>query len=588
MYLLLDPQADPEALTAKFPQFVDDYVGGEALRQVNTTLTFEIQPLRDIHFYSHRDNEAHANGNAQTVYLLAIIGLLILTIAWVNYINLSTARSMERAREVGIRKVAGAARSQLTGQFLLEAALLNTTALATAVLLATIAQPYFLQLTGQSQRHALWSEPWFWAALVLMLLVGTLLAGLYPAFALSAYKPARVLKGALSHSGSGIVLRKALVIFQFTASIALIIGTGTVYQQVQFMRSQDLGFNIDEILVVQGPLAVDSTYATLSGTFKNELARQAAVKNVSVSRSVPGRTTLSSTWFVRSDAEDQDQQYLYISYVDEDFLETYEIDLLQGRNFSSASDANNQTVILNETALERLGFTSPEEALNQRLSMPGAEYDLTIIGVIPNFHQFSLRSEYIPLLLLYTPTSRAFFSLRIETATDTASDLRTTLDAVETTWNATFPGNPFTYFFLNEDFDRQYRADERFGEISGLFALLAVLVASLGLFGLSSFVLLQRTKEIGVRKVLGSSISGILWLLSKDLFHLVLISSALAWPVAFLVMRNWLNGFTYRIDLGVFLFILSGVLVLAFSLITVSYQTWKAARANPVDALRYE
>jgi len=384
------------------------------------------------------------------------------------------------------------------------------------------------------------------------------------------------------------MLRKALVIFQFAATIALLVGTGTVYQQVQFMRDQDLGFNIDEILVVKGPLAVDSTYATLSGVFKNELARQEAVQRVSVSRTVPGHNTLSSTWFTRADAEDQDQQYLYISYVDEDYLETYEMDLLQGRNFSTAFGTDNRAVILNETALERLGFTSPEEALNQCLRMPGAEEDLTIIGVIPNFHQFSLRSEYIPLLLLYTPASQNFFSLRIQTTADAATSLRTTLDAVETTWNATFPGNPFTYFFLDDDFDRQYRADERFGELSGLFSLLAVLVASLGLFGLSSFVLLQRTKEIGVRKVLGSSVSGILWLLSRDLIHLVLISSALAWPVAYQVMRHWLNGFTYRINLDIFLFVLSGVLVLAFALTTVSYQTWKAARANPVEALRYE
>jgi putative ABC transport system permease protein len=587
LYLLLDPQADPEALADKFPQFVDDHVGGEALRRVNTTLTFEIQPLQDIHFYSHRDNEAQPNGNSQTVYLLAIIGLLILTIAWINYVNLSTTRSMERAREVGMRKVAGAVRSQLTGQFLLEAALLNAAALAIAVLLATLGQPYFLQLTGLSQGHSIWSEPWFWTGLVLMFLVGTFLAGIYPAFTLSAYKPVRVLKGVFSHSGSGVTLRKVLVIFQFAASVALLVGTGTVYQQVQFMRDQDLGFNMDEILVVQGPLAVDSTYATLTRAFKSELARQAAVKRVSVSRSIPGRTTLSSTWFLRSDAPDQDQQYLYISYVDEEFLETYEIDLLQGRNFSTAFGTDDRAVMLNETALERLGFTSPEEALKQRIRIPGAEEDLTIIGVIPNFHQFSLRSEHIPLLLLYTPASRHFFSLRIQ-ITAGAPNLRTTLDAIETTWNATFPGNPFTYFFLDDDFDRQYRADERFGEISGLFALLAVLVAGLGLFGLSSFVLLQRTKEIGVRKVLGSSVSGILWLLSKDLIHLVLISCTLAWPMAYLVMRNWLNGFAYRINLDVLLFALSGVLVLAFALTTVSYLTWKAARANPVEALRYE
>ncbi len=586
-YLLLQTGADSETFESKLKEFFEQKEK-EINKKEREELDYHLKPLKDIHLYSNLDFEIEKNGDARTVYFLIIIALVVLSIGWINYINLSTARSMERAREIGIRKVVGAFRIQLIRQFLTESLLFNIAAVILAIITVQVFLPFFNQLTGTPLSFKLWSDARFWLVCISMFTLGVLLSGLYPAFVLSSFKPVAVLKGKLARSSKSGALRKCLVVFQFAASIALIAGTMTIYRQISFMKAQDLGVNLDQTLVVRSPgVFFNRSYVHFLNrveTFKAELERIPAVSKTTASTFFPGEYSWVRHSARRISDRKSDEKEFRITNIDNDFVDFYEIEILAGRNFSYDFRTEYNCLLINEEALKLFGFETPEDAINEQIIYGNKAVPLRIIGVIKNYHQESLKHDYNPTLFLRTLARwRTNFSLRVST-----ENLSQTISSIQSTWNRVFPGNPFEYLFLDEHFDRQYHEDRQFGKISGLFTFLAILIGCLGLFGLSSYNTILRTKEIGIRKVLGSSISGILILLLKDLFKLIFIAILLALPVSYFYFHKWLENYAFRIEIGWWFFSIPIMLILSIVLLTVGYNTAKSATANPVDSLRYE
>ncbi|GAB3175421.1 ABC transporter permease [Telluribacter humicola] len=581
-YVQLRPDANPQALEAKFPALVDK-LAGEDHRKYNSSAVYLLQPLKDIHLYSHYMEEAEPNGDGTTVYLLLGVAFFIVFIAWVNYVNLATARAINRAKEVGVRKAVGSLRSQLIGQFLAESALLNGLAVALALVLVALVIPLFNELSGQELTLSLLGNAEFWLALMALYVTGVFFSGLYPAFVLSGFQPIAVLKGKISTSGQGIILRKSLVVMQFTASLFLLVGTFVVFRQIKYMREQALGINIDQTLIVNPPIVRnDSTYMNQMTAFKQELLRQPSIKHITASTVVPGQPSDWNAGGIRLVGTDEakGKQYRVIG-VDYDFRKAYDIKLLAGRDFSKEFGSDPKAVLFNKMAAKHLGFDQPEQAIGKQIDFWGQTF--TIVGVTDNFHQQSLRDAYEPLILRLIPDVGGYFSVKMETG-----DINNTIEKVQAEWNRFFPGNPFEYTFLDDRFNEQYRADQRFGQVFGLFTVLAILVACLGLFGLASFTIVQRTKEIGIRKVLGASVMGILQLFYREFAFLIILAFIVATPLAWYATSQWLQTYAFRITPDWELFVFPFVLVLTIALLIVSYQTLKAALMNPVRSLRSE
>lgn len=581
-YLLLRPGTDPVKLQAKFPAIVDKFSGADH-KKFNSAAVYLLQPLKDIHLYSHYMMEAEPNGDGKTVYLLLGIAFFIVIIAWVNYINLATARAVTRAKEVGIRKVVGSERKQLIFQFLLESALLNLMAVVLALLLMLAIIPLFNQLSGQHLTLTLFTEGYFWITFVGLLLLGILFSGIYPAFVLSGFKPIKVLKGKLTATAEGALLRKSLVVFQFAISLFLLIGTFTVFNQIQFMRKQSLGLAIDQTLIVKGPLVRnDSTFMNQLESFKQELQQHTNIKGIAASTTIPGQPVNWNAGGIRlvGQGEGDAKQYRIIG-TDYDYINVYKVKLIAGRPFSKDFGADPKAVIFNKRGVEQLGFNNPQEAIGKRIEFWGETY--TVVGVADNFHQQSLQLDYEPLIIRLIPESRDYFSIRV--SPDQAANV---ISLVKTKWDRFFPGNTFEHFFLDQHFNDQYKADQRFGQVFTFFSMLAIMVACLGLFGLASFTTIQRTKEIGIRKVLGASVIGILRLLYKEFALLLVVSFVIAIPVAWFAVRKWLDGYAFRVDVNWSFFVIPFLLVLLVALLTVSYQSLKAALGNPVNSLRTE
>ena len=581
-YVLLGKDVNPKMVEKKFPPIVEKFVGAD-MKKFNAAVTYNLQPLKDIHLYSHYMQEPDTNGDGKTVYLLLGIAFFIVIIAWVNYINLATARAMTRAREVGVRKAIGSRRKQLIIQFLSESALMNGIALVIALLLVAASIPGFNTLSGQQISFSLFTQNRFWFSLAALFITGVFLSGLYPAFVLSGFKPVEVLKGNMGSTKQSAVLRKSLVVFQFAASLFLLIGTVTVYQQIQYMRKQSLGINIDQTLVVAAPVVgIDSTYLQKMTAFKEDLGQYPFVKNITVSTSIPGEAVGWNAGGIKLVGADESQQKQYrVIGVDYDYMKTYGLKLIAGRIFSKNFGTDDSAVIFNRKAIEQLGFNKPEEALNKRIDFWGRRY--TIVGVTENFHQQSLHEAYEPLILRLIANVNGYLSVKTD-----AAQASKTIGLVKAEWSKFFPGNTFEYFFLDDHFNDQYKADRRFGQVFGLFTGLAILVACMGLFGLASFTTLQRTKEIGIRKVLGASVFNILKLLYREFAFLLLIAFVIATPLAWLTTSNWLQGYAFRINVQWIYFVFPFIFMILIALITVSFQSIKAAIANPVKSLRTE
>jgi putative ABC transport system permease protein len=581
-YLLLHKGADPAVVEKKFIPIVEKGVGDD-MKKYNSAVVYHLQPLTSIHLYSHYMMEPGENGDGKTVYLLLAIAFFIVVIAWVNYINLATARAITRAREVGVRKAVGSQRGQLIIQFLSESALLNGFALLLALIIVLIAIPGFNNLSGQHISLSLFSDGNFWIGLISLFITGVFFSGLYPAFVLSGFKPIEVLKGKLSGTKQSGLLRKSLVVFQFAASLFLLIGTVTVYQQIQYMRKQSLGINIDQTLVVSPPIVgVDSTFMQKISAFKQELQQQSSIKNITVSTSIPGEPVGWNAGGIKLVGQDESKQKQYrVIGIDYDYIKTYGLKIIAGRPFDKSFGSDKHSVIFNQKGIEQLGFNKPSDALGKKIDFWGDQY--TIEGVAENFHQQSLREAYEPLILRLIPDVNGSISIKT-----TAENAKQTITNVKAEWAKFFQGNTFEYFFLDDHFDEQYKADQRFGQVFGLFTSLAILVACLGLFGLASFTTLQRTKEIGIRKVLGASVGSILNLLYREFAFLLIIAFLIAAPLAWLTTSNWLQNYAFRINLQWTFFVLPFIAIIAIALITVSFQSIKAAVSNPAKSLRTE
>jgi putative ABC transport system permease protein len=581
-YLLLRKGADPHVVENKFKPVVEKFTA-EFMKRNNAAVTYSLQPLKDIHLYSHYMGEPESNGDGKTVYLLLGIAFFIAVIAWVNYINLATARAINRAKEVGIRKTVGSQRRQLITQFLSESALLNVFAVILAIMILVIAIPGFNLLSGQNLSFSLFTKSDFWLGLGALFIVGTFFSGLYPAFVLSGFRPIEVLKGKMTATTKGAILRKGLVVFQFAASLFLLIGTLAVYNQIKYMRKQSLGINIDQTLVVKRPMVLtDSTYLRNMTALKETLKQQTSVKGVTISSSIPGERVGWNAGGIKLVGTDESTQKQYrVIGMDYDYMKLYGIKLIAGRSFSREFGSDDSAVLFNKKGFEQIGLNKPEEAIGKKIDFWGRQY--TIIGVTENFHQQSLRESIEPLIFRLIPDIRGYMSVKT-----TAAQAGQTIAQVKASWNKFFPGNTFEYFFLDDHFDEQYKADQKFGQVFGLFTSLAILVACLGLFGLASFTTLQRTKEIGIRKVLGASVPQILKLLYQEFALLLVIAFVIAVPVAWYVISNWLQGYAYRTGIHWSYFIIPFAVILIIAWLTVSFQSIKAAIANPVKSLRTE
>jgi putative ABC transport system permease protein len=580
-YLQLKPGTDQKKFESKLVAFCNTHINNNEWNKKNNVRNeLHVLPVPDIHLYSNYNQEAEVNGDGQTVAFLFLIGILIIFIAWINYINLATARSIERAREVGVRKVLGALRSNLIGQFLTESLLLNLIALVIAILAAFLLTPAFNRFTGREAVTGFHLPLQYWSGFLLLFFTGSFLAGIYPAFVLSGYKPVTVLKGIFKNSTSGIVLRKVLIITQFITSVVLVAGTLIVYQQLSYMRSQKLGTNISQTLVIEGASAMqDSIYKGVFQPFKEDILHQPNVRSVTASSSVMGNEIYWTSGIKRLGNEYKSIT-LYHLGIDYDFIPSFEMKMRAGRNFSKQVTTDNKAVLLNEEAVRALGFKSPEEAVNQKVVRRDT---FTIAGVVADYHHQGLQKKVDPMIFLLRPNSRTFYSVKIGTG-----DARNTVASIGQLWRKYFPEDPFNYYFLDDSFNQQYRSDQLFGSIFSVFALLAILIACFGLAGLSAYNILQRRKEIGIRKVMGASVRQLLVLLSKDFLRLVFVSFLVAIPVTIVLMNRWLEDYAYRISIKWWVFLVAGGVSLLIAFVTISFQSIKAALANPVTSLRTE
>jgi len=580
-YVLLNPGTNYREFENKLPAFVEKKAG-EEMKKNNAGMVFHLQPISSIHLDSDFIMEFKPNGSRQSVYFLTLVALLIMLIAWINYINLSTAKSIERAREVGVRKVLGGLRSQLIQQFLTESLFLNVSAVLLAVVSAFMLTSWFSELTGRELGYELFKQAMFWAVLAALILSGAFLSGLYPAFVLSSFRPVEVLKGKFKNSNSGVWLRKGMVVLQFIASITLMVGTFTVYRQISFMRNQELGVNIEQAVVINSPMVTDSTYKHKFQAFKQRIAQYPEVVSVSASSAVPGAPPDWNAGGIRrlSQREDEQNQYRIIM-MDGEFIKGFGLQMVTGREFSDEVANEHENVLLNESAARLMGFAKPEDAINDQIFFWGDTFK--IVGVIKNYHQESLKKAFDALIFRYNEAPGGFYSVKFNT-----QNVKESLSQFELVWKEIFPGNPFHYFFLDDHYNQQYKADQQFGDIFGIFSGLAIFIACLGLFGLSSLTALQRTKEIGIRKVLGASVFGILRLISRDFILLIGAAILLSIPISVWAMNAWLQDFATRIPLAWWLFAIPGISVVIIALLTVSIHTMKAAMTNPVKSLKYE
>lgn len=572
-FVLLQPHADARALTLKLPAFMGKREN-ESMRKQQMASTLSLEPLKDLYLYSTRDGSA--NGNARNVYLFSIIAAIILLIACINFINLTTARSAERAKEVGIRKMAGALQAQLAGQFAGESILLCLFAFALSLGAAALLVPEFNQLAGKTISRGVFEHPADLMWLLAATLVIGVLAGLYPALVLSAFRPSAVLKGRFTTGGRGSLLRKVLVLVQFSLSIGFIIASIIVYEQLKYMRNQDLGFNKEQLMVI------DTEGDPHRLAFQQALKGIPGVLSTSMSSNVPGTEVPIVNCQIENVRGNMQVANLDSYFVDWDYLDQFKIRLVAGRGFSRDFQTDTtQAMIINEAAVKMFGYPSPQAAIGRRFSQFGR--DGKIIGVIRDFHFRGLREQIQPLAVRIEPD--AAYLVAVKVATD---QLPATMAAIGEKWRSVVPYRPLLYYFLDEYFDKQYRADERFGTLFLYFTILAICISCMGLLGLSAYSTILRTREVAVRKVLGASVAGIINLLSKEFLRLVLIAFAVASPLTWWMMHRWLMEFAYRTRIGWWDFAAAGLTAVLISVLTISANAIKAAMANPADSLRAE
>ena len=579
-YLKVRPNVNMEEFSQKVVHLADKYVA-DRLTPRGVSYNYSLLSLPGIHLHSPVRYDVEPTGNSAYVYIFSFVGFFVLLIACLNFMNLSTARSTKRAKEVGLRKVVGAQKTQLVSQFLGESLMVSLLSLGLALLMAKLAIPVVSRMTGITLNFSQLLTP-----LVLIALIGGSIlvgfaAGTYPALVLSAFRPVATLKGILKRKSRGFALRTVLVVFQFVISVILIFGTLVMSSQFSFMKNQHLGFTKEQklILPLRGGISITENYEAV----KDQFSQHVAITGATASSSIPGRSL--SSFSIRIIGEDDERaQDMYHLFFDHDFIPDYEIEMVAGRSFQKDMSTDIRgAFLINEAAVAAFGWSRPEDALGKRLQTGFGGRINPIIGVTKNFHYRGLQSEVEPLIMEFQPDIFRCITLSLN-----ISNLKDTLAFIESQWKTLFAGKPFESLFLDADFDRQYRADEQVGRIFGIFTVLGLFIACLGLLGLASFTAASRTKEIGIRKVLGASVLGIVILLSKQFTKWVLLANVIAWPAAYYIMSRWLKNFAYRADINILIFIVSGLLVLVIALLTVSFQSIRAATTNPAESLRYE
>ncbi|MGH7595705.1 MAG: ABC transporter permease, partial [bacterium] len=587
-YVLLPENLAAREFEKKFPEFVARHLGTEKAREYRNVLS-HLQPITDIHLHSHLSGEIEANGDRSYLIIAAIIAALILGIACINYMNLATARAISRAKEIGVRQVSGAHRLQLIKQFLGEAILLALLAAMVALFLSEISLPYFSDFVQKPLAFDYRDDLILLFSLAALALIVGILAGSYPAFLLSGLRPLIALKSNNSRMGKKSFSRQALVVVQFAMSVLLIIATLVIFEQMDYVKNKRLGFGREQVLVIPHARKIRYNPEPL----KTEFLQDPNVLQVAVSSHVPSNQlniTISAKPEGGNPNGSNEPWPITAVSVDADFLTTFGLQLLEGRNLAKEiSSDSTQAFVLNEAAARALNWPSPigkrfeAEFSTGSPSLPFEKRNGQVIGVVKDFHFESLHHEVRPIIFMIKPYWYFYISVKLR-----PENIGETLAGLERSWQRFFPESPFEYFFLDDTFDRLYRTEESWGRAIGFFALLSIFIACLGLLGLAAFTAEQRTKEIGIRKVLGASITGVAGLLSKDFVKLVLAANLIAWPLAYFAMNKWLQDFAYRIEIGWWVFALAGGLALLIALLTVSTQAIKAALANPVEALRYE
>lgn len=584
-YVKLAPGTNPEILESKLPSLVNKFEPDLANQGREDILT--LQPIADIHLTSKLSDEAEVNGSESVIFYLSIIAWFILVIAWINYVNLSTAKAVNRAKEVGLRKVMGSQKSQLVTQFMVEAFLINAFSIAVAVGFLAIFMPVFNTIVGMQGAFSIWTQTWFWSSLGILLLVGSALSGIYPAFVLSSYDPLTTIKGKFKNSNEGSALRKGLVVLQFAASIGLIIGTSVVYNQMNHMQNSDLGFNADQIMVIQRPAVRDTSRQVAENdynSFRNNVSGLASVKGFGATLVNPGTKLRFKTDMRLNSAAPTETSAFAFNMMDYDYMNIMEMELAAGRMFSKEYAKDIDTAILiNEAGARALGFLDAKEAVGKYVSLDDWQWKPQIVGVMKDYHQETLKEKIIPQFFILRDFGNEFYLVKLG-----SGNITPTVKTIEEQWAKSFDNNPMDYFFLDEYFNSYYKAERQFQDMFLFFSVLAVVVGCMGLFGLSLFTTVQRSKEIGIRKVLGASVGNIMKILVSDILKLILIANLIAWPLAYYVMNQWLENYPYHIELNLLLFIGSAIIVILVAMFTVGAQTFKSAQTNPVDVLKYE
>jgi putative ABC transport system permease protein len=586
-YLVLNKDADPKQLEAKFPQLVAKYVVPEVQHDMGVSLAeaqksvstfrFTLVPLTDIHLHSNTKMELEPNGDMQYVYIFSVLALFILLLACVNFTNLSTARAIKRAREVGIRKVMGSVKKQLIVQFLSESVLFTFFSMLLSYILIFLLLPYFNQLANKNISFDFFLNYKLILAVLLVSFIAGILAGIYPAFFLSSFNTIKVLKGASMQGSQKKPLRSSLIVFQFFVSTALIIATVVIYQQLHYMQNKKLGYDKEQVLFLPDArlLGKDQT------AFKQQLLQDNRVVSASISRSIPGGRIMDGTEiYPKNENSNGEEIHANISHVDYDYLRTLGIQILKGRNFSKDFPTDSSGIVINEAAVQQLGWTN-DNAVGKSIVRSGQQ-EFKVVGVVADFNYASLKQKVAPLMMMLGGN---FGGLIVKINT---RDVKGFLTDLKKHWDSFNPMGPLEYNFLDEKFAALYVSEQRTKQIFSAFAILAIIIASLGLFGLSAFVIEQRTREIGIRKVLGASVRQVLLLVSKEFLLLVAIAFIISVPVTWWAMNEWLKDFAYRINIGAGVFITAGLFAILIAFFTISFQAIRAAWANPVKSLRTE
>jgi putative ABC transport system permease protein len=603
-YIVLHKNASPKQLETKFPALVKKYVAPDIQRGLGISLEeyeasgdkigFFLQPITDIHLFSKLEGEIEPNSDIKYVYIFSLLALFIIIIASINYMNLSTARAAERRLEVGIRKVLGSNRIQLVNQFLFESIMLTFIAMLLSLVLIVILLPYFNNIAGK-QLEAGYFENWYVLPGIILISLSTgLLAGSYPAFFLASFQPVRVLKGFFKVSNRSTLpsVRNVLVVFQFVISIFLFVTTFIMFNQMQYIQNKRLGFQKDNILVIKRGWAVgqnsDGTEKDSVGNssvldvFKNELKQNSNIISAGGTSHLPGSTNYFHWYVVPEKVSMEERHPINYFFADYDFAETLDLKFIEGNYFIRGETNISHSVVINEATAKALGYEKPY--VGKQIGFPGEEVHYSnIIGVIKDYHYQSLHQKIEPFVMGMQDRQRTYIAVRIS-----PYNIAETIKYIEDTWHKYIPYKPFEYSFLDEDYDALYNAETVTLKVFTIFSSLAIFIACLGLFGLSSFTVHQKTKEIAIRKVLGDSVPNIVFRLSKEFARWIILAIIIAWPLAWLAMSNWLEDFAYRIDLTVFPFLIAGIIALIIAWLTISYQSIKAALANPIEAIRYE